>query len=401
MQRLLVLARGHRHPSTYASWYVASRPQSPIDERQWEAHYREELEGYDIFFDGIEGFAFIANVAGREALGELLQRHPRWRAVDVDVRRLAPLSAAEAEYLHGLRARLADVGRTLPADAGVAAMMQSGIARRWRALLEDAVVQLPAHPFTAGLLGSLFTLQRRLDTVDDWEWAARRLLEAHRGMAGPDNPALVHDWVRLAGALEARSRRGDATAAEEAEASYRSALALAERALPAVHPVRLRCLYQLGLFYERAGRHQDAADVWRQGLAGAEQSAEPDPTSEGFLGLPVWLNRLAEAKRALGAHDEAEQLLRRALAVYEHYRGPEYTRLLPVLRALAAVCAATGRPTEAAQLYERALSLQATKRDKAAVLDEYARVLDALGRNGEGASARARAAAIRAGKRLH
>jgi hypothetical protein len=366
MQRLLVLARRHRHPTTYASWYVASRSLSPMDERQWQEHYRQQLEGYDNWFDGIEGFAFIANVANRAALREILRRHPHWRALDVDIRRLAPISAADAESLRALRARLA----ALPAPATVAALVRSEITQQWRALLDDAVVQLPAHPFTSGLLGSLVTLQERLNEVDDRDWAARRLLEAHQSMAGPDDPALVDDWLRLAGALEARAQRGDRAAATEAEVAHVSGLALADRVLPAAHPNRLRCLYRLGLFYERAGRHPDAARVWEAGVAAAEQSAEPDPTSEAILGLPVWLEQLGRTKRALGARDEEEQLLRRALAIYERYRGRHHRSLLPVLKQLAALCEATGRPAEEAQLQERAASLQTTTGDEAARPDE-------------------------------
>jgi Flp pilus assembly protein TadD len=58
-----------------------------------------------------------------------------------------------------------------------------------------------------------------------------------------------------------------------------------------------------------------------------------------------------------GQYAEAEQLLRRAVQIYQDLYGPDDARLASPLSALGATCAARGRLAEAERLYRRALSI--------------------------------------------
>jgi tetratricopeptide (TPR) repeat protein len=74
--------------------------------------------------------------------------------------------------------------------------------------------------------------------------------------------------------------------------------------------------------------------------------------------------RLADSAAELGAvlgllgeHAEAEDLLRRAVGIYESSGGTDHRRLAASLNALSAACAARGRLAEAERLCHRALRI--------------------------------------------
>lgn len=59
----------------------------------------------------------------------------------------------------------------------------------------------------------------------------------------------------------------------------------------------------------------------------------------------------------LGAHAQAEDLLRHAIGIYESSGGADHLRLAASLNALGAACAARGRLAEAERLCQRALRI--------------------------------------------
>ena len=118
---------------------------------------------------------------------------------------------------------------------------------------------------------------------------------------------LRRQWT-LADGHRRRGRKDHAAA----EAAYRRALALDERALGAEHPDVAEDLSLLGALLADAGRAAEAEAAYRRALAVLEKALGPEhPETAGAL------TRIAALCDAGQRRDEAEGLLRRALAVRE------------------------------------------------------------------------------------
>lgn len=101
------------------------------------------------------------------------------------------------------------------------------------------------------------------------------------------------------------------------------------------------------------GRYAEAADHFAAALARAETFAPGDPR------LLMTLSRLAAATRAEGDYAEAEPLYKRTVAIIEATVGPRHPALAQALDNYAALLEEIGRGGEAAALRARAQAIRA------------------------------------------
>lgn len=203
---------------------------------------------------------------------------------------------------------------------------------------------------------------------------------------------------------------------ERADAGFRQALELAERALCPGHPDLLFYLNQSALSLAEQGRHREAGPLYRRALAVAEAALGPDhPT------VAQALHDLAGTLAALGDHAGADTLSARALAIRGAVFGPEHPEVaatevqrarFSLQRDGSAAAAAVPRVEEAIRVLEgarvypelaiEAYALQAElrrrRRDAAGARQALARALDLIDgqRLRAGGADRVRAAFLRA-----
>jgi eukaryotic-like serine/threonine-protein kinase len=215
--------------------------------------------------------------------------------------------------------------------------------------------------------------------------AARRRVLALRQQLWADDPvSIAVAWSDLGRALISTGPHS------EAEACYRTALAIQEKADPGRVPWTLT---GLALALERQGRHAEAEALHRDLLArNQEQWGENSPNTAGSTlnlagqlsrqgrkteaeallreslaiqrahpnndtSVASSLNNLAMTLADLGKVDEAEAALREALALREKSLGPNHRELASWMANLAGILRRKNQLDEAETLYRNALAL--------------------------------------------
>lgn len=141
---------------------------------------------------------------------------------------------------------------------------------------------------------------------------------------------------------------------DEAEPLYRRALAICRRVLGPRHPRTSGIYHNLaGLAFAR-GDLSKAESYGRRGL-------DLRAAALGTDHLDVAADKAALAAILVSAsrrYDEAEQLLRDALSVFESILGPEHQEIGAALHTLAALYGRTGRTRRAEATYARSLAVK-------------------------------------------
>ncbi|MCP3730197.1 tetratricopeptide repeat protein [Sphingomonas sp. MG17] len=140
---------------------------------------------------------------------------------------------------------------------------------------------------------------------------------------------------------------------EGGELHARSAVALAERSLPAGHPDIATSWNNLAVNLNIQGRHQEAEPLYRKALALREAALPP-----GHRDLAASWNGLASNLNAQGRFAEAEPMFRKALALNEAAAKPYPPDIATSWNNLAANIDAQGRYADAEPLYRKALALR-------------------------------------------
>ncbi|HEX5757762.1 MAG TPA: CHAT domain-containing tetratricopeptide repeat protein [Thermoanaerobaculia bacterium] len=208
---------------------------------------------------------------------------------------------------------------------------------------------------------------------------------------------------------------------ERADAGFRQALELAERALCPGHPDLLFYLNQYALSLAEQGRHREAEPLYRRALKVAEAALGPDhPT------VAQGLHDLAVTRAALGDYAEADALSARALAIRSAVFGSEHPEVaatqverarFSLQRTGSASAAAMAQVEEAIRVLEGArvypelaieayvlqAELRQRRRDAAGAQQALARALDLIDgqRLRAGGADRVRAAFLRSYARHH
>jgi tetratricopeptide (TPR) repeat protein len=122
------------------------------------------------------------------------------------------------------------------------------------------------------------------------------------------------------------------------------------------------------------GKYKEAETLLTEALPVLEKN--PDIWGETSIAI----NNLGVARFSLGKHDDARQLLRRALAMMEEHTGPDHPMLARTLNNLASLEARTGHREESGKCLRRALDIAERRLGPehpvyAAILGNYAAFL--------------------------
>jgi tetratricopeptide (TPR) repeat protein len=135
-----------------------------------------------------------------------------------------------------------------------------------------------------------------------------------------------------------------------AESPARHAVEINERALGGDHPITATDRAALAPILDALGRHDEAQAMLRQALATFE--SEQDDYE-----IAMTLGNLAAIAQQRGDLHEAEAMHRRALETKERTLGAQHPELATTLSNLGTTLHALGRSDEAAPLMRRALAL--------------------------------------------
>lgn len=143
----------------------------------------------------------------------------------------------------------------------------------------------------------------------------------------------------------------------EAAELYRQILELREQRLGDEAMPTLQVMSRLGVSLIELGRFDEAEMLMRRAVAAAEQAGGDN------AGVATALNGLGAALRRQGRGAEAEQVLRRALAIREAVLGPDHPEVAGTLfnlaQAIAHGSAAQSRSGEAEALLRRSAAIRA------------------------------------------
>ncbi len=259
-----------------------------------------------------------------------------------DARREAVEARAEAQqvadFLTGLFA-VSDpseaLGRTITADE---------LLRRGAAKIQDDLADQPL--VKARLEQTIGVVYRELGSYDEAERFLTDALALRRAGLGSKDPA-VAESLRALGALHLLRARYD-----EAETALREALSIEESRLGGEH---------LGV----ASTVQQLAEVARQRAQWPEAEAllgrvlliyERHPEERQGLGRA--LSNLAGVYWRLDRFDDAEPLMKRALAIDEELLGPDHPRLARTLNNLGLIAQQRRQQAEAEAYFRRALTIK-------------------------------------------
>jgi tetratricopeptide (TPR) repeat protein len=133
---------------------------------------------------------------------------------------------------------------------------------------------------------------------------------------------------------------------------YQGRLDEAERAYRRAHAVFLAARGEVAVELHGLGKRDEAETLLRRALAVFERTY-----GAHHYEIAVTMHDLAAVCEAKGDTAEAERLYRRALAIKDKRLGSDHAEIATSLKSLAILCRAQGRDAEANQLYRRALAI--------------------------------------------
>ena len=149
---------------------------------------------------------------------------------------------------------------------------------------------------------------------------------------------------------------GKAGRTQEAEELFRRALAILEDKLGVDHPGVANTLNILGLYAFESGKMEEAEKSYRRALA-----VQQDNLGIDHADVADTLDNLGVCAHESGKTEEAEELYRRSLAIREARLGFDHPDVADTLCSLGMCAGNVGRMEEAEKLYQRALSIQENK----------------------------------------
>jgi CHAT domain-containing protein/Tfp pilus assembly protein PilF len=174
-----------------------------------------------------------------------------------------------------------------------------------------------------------------------------RLADRVRARIGDNDPFLAYLSHLMAMSNEALARF------QEAEALYRRAIAIREKAFSREHILVAQSLEGLAGVYRKMGRYAEAEPLLQRVLAIRERVAsDEDP------GTAQTFNSLAGVYRDVGRYAEAEPLYKRALRIREKALGANHLDVAASLNDLGILYRDLGRYGEAEALHSRALAIR-------------------------------------------
>src|SRR5271166_933336 len=143
------------------------------------------------------------------------------------------------------------------------------------------------------------------------------------------------------------------------------------------HPGYGAALSTLAMVYDKQGKYADAEDLFKRALAIYEKARG---TSQDVMAETLY--NLAVVYSKQGKHADAESLYKRALAIYEKARGVSRSDVVNTLHGLGLVYKDQGKYADAEGLYKRALAIYEKAEDHpnvAGTLNNLAQIYDIQG----------------------
>jgi tetratricopeptide (TPR) repeat protein len=233
------------------------------------------------------------------------------------------------------------------------------------------------HPNYADALSGLAMVYASQGKHEDAEALFKRALAIREKALGAGHPDVAHALNALAIVYEKQGRYGDA------EAHYKRALAIDEKALDPSHPDVSQILNNLAVVYRLQGKYGDAEALYKRALALREKALgtnHPD--------VAQTLNNLANLYATQGRYEDAEAFFKRVLAIQQEKLGKDHPDVTRTLNNLAIVYDSQGKYRDAEVFFKRALAIKekvlgATHFEVAQVLNNLAVVYRLQGRYGD------------------
>jgi serine/threonine protein kinase len=230
-----------------------------------------------------------------------------------------------------VRARSWDTESIARADS----LARLALAMRRETLGED-------HPDIAPSLAELAGLETDAGRYAEADSLYREAISRTRLRLGGDHPEVARLLQGWAHPLFYQQKQ------EEAKAAMREAVAIMRRSYPGDHADKADCIHDLAFLIEGAERESLEVELL---------AMERRLWGEGHPRLSRALTSLGLTWMQQFRFDEAEPLLRKALAVAEQSRGPDHLEVAQACNNLAALLHGTKEFAEEAELYRRALRI--------------------------------------------
>ncbi len=206
------------------------------------------------------------------------------------------------------------------------------------------------HPRSVEALSSIAHLHFMRGDYDKAEQTIRETLELAIRVYGAEHSFVARTYGNLGAALSALGKY------DEAFKALKRNHELNLKLLPPDHDLLALSFSNLGSFQNDRGEFRDALAL----LQSAQQILEQKQGSKSQYLAGVLEARALAVRHIKGSVEEAEQLFRRALALYEQNNGPMHANVATSLGELAYFLIERGEHDEAATLLERAWGIAET-----------------------------------------
>jgi serine/threonine-protein kinase len=259
------------------------------------------------------------------------------RALAIQQEVLGPDATGAAETMSDLAFVLPYLGRSPEAEV----LYREVHDLRRRSLGAD-------HPAVGDALVRIAAMLRLQGRTAQAESVAREALAFRERTAGVDHPSTGAALVALADYVAEDSAR-----AGDAEALYRSGLAIQRRAYGDRHLALLHGTGNLAALLAARGRYDESLALLREERTLRELLLGPD--HESLAGVE---EAIADVLAAQGRLDQAIALRREGLATWRRVLGPDHPLVAGSLQGLARLYVRAGRPTAAESLLVEALDIR-------------------------------------------
>ncbi len=193
------------------------------------------------------------------------------------------------------------------------------------------------HRATLTSINNMGVLLKSMGRLAEAEPYYHEALEGRRRLLGDDHSATLTSVNNMAGLLRVRGKLA------EAEPYYREALGGRRRVLGDDHPHTLKSIYGMGCLRLDQGKLAEAEPLLTAAVDGARRSLSENHWSTG-----VYLGGHGKCLTELKRYTDAEAALLDAYGILDAALGAEHVRTIRVIKSLAALYDAWGKPEQAA-----------------------------------------------------
>lgn len=201
------------------------------------------------------------------------------------------------------------------------------------------------HASTLMSMNNLALVLEARGKLSETEDLHRKTLALREKVHGVDHPLVLESQHNLAFVLHNQNKLS------EAEDMCRKTLASQEQVLGLDHPNTLRSRFTLASILNDCGKYEEAEELHRSLIVSGEKNL-------GSSRFATILNNAAACLSHQSKHQEAEELGRRSLSLWEQTRGINHVETANTRYSVAYFLFVQGKIKEAAQLYRDVLAMK-------------------------------------------